>query len=169
MSYNLKRRQYFIIPFCPFLLSLIIVTGVMSTRKKLRTSTRPFNYIYTCCRVEQDGGEGTHGDGVCRKNTEANKPSQVRAVIRQEAGYTTNSAWKKLDHPNTLFLTDVAVSEFPSVFLFYFMNCLFNRFFKIFFFHFRLPHIARKHPDTSAYVAKQHGICTKRTHRQISE
>lgn len=47
---------------------------------------------FTVAVVEQEEGRGAHRDGVCRKNTEANKQFQVREVIRQEAGYTTNSA-----------------------------------------------------------------------------
>lgn len=67
------------------------------------------------------------------------------------------------------FLTDVTGSEFSrSVFIFLHELSFLMDFSKYFFFnfHFLLPHIATKHPDTVAYVVKRHGICTKNAHAQ---
>lgn len=107
-------------------MSLIIVTGVISTREKLRTSTWPFKYIYSCRGVEQEaGGRGHTEMGECRKNTEANKQSQVRAVIRQEArAYHKWCLKKKLEITQTLFPN--RCDWVPSVGLFLFIKRLFH-------------------------------------------
>lgn len=58
LHWNITKKTVLLYHFFSFLLSLIIVIGVISTREKLRTSTRPFKYIYSCCRVEQEVGRG---------------------------------------------------------------------------------------------------------------
>jgi len=146
-----------------FLLSLINVTGVISTRENCVHLLDFLNTI-TVAGGGAGGGKGAQRWGMQKKHR---SKQTIAGGGSSWAGGRMYNKWclkKKLDHPNTFFPNSCYKIRVPSAVLFYVLNCLFKCIFaKYLFCHFYLPHIATKHPDTVAYVVKRHGIATKRT------